>query len=343
MQRSDAGTAPTRGRRTTILSAPESGHRPRRQSASSWNRARTAGFGRSATKTARRGTSGRKGPRPESFRGWLFQHSTANQGPMTSSNRTFGASRVSARGWMNRVPTRRGRAGWHHRALFIERHRLEPHLEHIALEGRDQGEAARIAISRAPATRRPVGEITRPTVVDRSIIAGRALAALDTVVSSSFSPAHRRPRPPVSSRGLAASRYRCCTLALPYRHQMAASPATSRRPAERSAIRGGGCRPPADVERGRVRDQLPSIGDKRGILGLLVGFVGVDHELEAADAVRDRDRHIGRRGAAPTSLGWPSGSLATSITSHRVDEVVPSNETPIKRRAALRPPSQPTT
>ena len=28
-------------------------------------------------------------------------------------------------------------------------------------------------------------------------------------------------------------------------------------------------------------------GDKRGILGLLVGFVGVDHELEAADAVRD--------------------------------------------------------
>ena len=52
----------------------------------------------------------------------------------------------------------------------------------------------------------------------------------------------------------------------------------------------------------------------------------------------------GRSGSAPTSLlGWPSGSLATSTTSHRVEEVVPSNDTPINRRVALRPPSQPTT
>ncbi|CNH48257.1 Uncharacterised protein [Mycobacterium tuberculosis] len=32
-----------------------------------------------------------------------------------------------------------------------------------------------------------------------------------------------------------------------------------------------------------------------------------------------------------------------STTSHRVDDVVPSNETPIIRRVMLRPPSQPTT
>jgi hypothetical protein len=54
---------------------------------------------------------GRKGPLAQNLRGWLFQHSTANQGPMTSSNRTFGASRVSTRGWMNRVPTP-GAGGW---------------------------------------------------------------------------------------------------------------------------------------------------------------------------------------------------------------------------------------
>ena len=52
----------------------------------------------------------------------------------------------------------------------------------------------------------------------------------------------------------------------------------------------------------------------------------------------------GRSGSAPTSLfGWPSGSFATSTTSQRVDDVVPSNDTPISRRVALRPPSQPTT
>jgi len=52
----------------------------------------------------------------------------------------------------------------------------------------------------------------------------------------------------------------------------------------------------------------------------------------------------GRSGSAPTSLfGWPSGSLATSTTSQRVEDVVPSNDTPIIRRVMLRPPSQPTT
>ena len=52
----------------------------------------------------------------------------------------------------------------------------------------------------------------------------------------------------------------------------------------------------------------------------------------------------GRSGSAPTSLlGWPSGSLARSITTQRVDDVVPSNGTPIRCRVALRPPSQPTT
>jgi hypothetical protein len=52
----------------------------------------------------------------------------------------------------------------------------------------------------------------------------------------------------------------------------------------------------------------------------------------------------GRSGSAPTSLlGWPSGSLAMSTTNQRVDDVVPSKDTPIIRRVMLRPPSQPTT
>ena len=52
----------------------------------------------------------------------------------------------------------------------------------------------------------------------------------------------------------------------------------------------------------------------------------------------------GRSGSAPTSLlGWPSGSLARSMTTQRVGDVVPSKDTPISRRVALRPPSQPTT
>ena len=61
-------------------------------------------------------------------------------GRCTSSSSTFCASRVSTRGWMNSVPTggvgRGGVLGMHHRALLVAGHRLEPHLEHIALERR---------------------------------------------------------------------------------------------------------------------------------------------------------------------------------------------------------------
>ena len=39
--------------------------------------------------------------------------------------------------------------------------------------------------------------------------------------------------------------------------------------------------------------------DERRVVGLLVGLVAVDHELESADAVRDRDRHVRSRGIRP--------------------------------------------
>jgi hypothetical protein len=54
---------------------------------------------------------------------------------------------------------------------------------------------------------------------------------------------------------------------------------------------------PDDVDALRVRDQLREHApDECRILGLLVGFVAVNHELEAPDSVGDRDRHIRPRG-----------------------------------------------
>ena len=108
---------------------------------------------------------------PSSWRGLLFQHSTANHGPMTSSSRTFCCSRVSTRGWMNSVPTaragRRRRARVHDGALLVARHRLEPHLEHIALERRhDRGRADHLVAQRRNA---PVGRRDDPAHHGRQV------------------------------------------------------------------------------------------------------------------------------------------------------------------------------
>ena len=86
-------------------------------------------------------------------------------------------------------------------------------------------------------------------------------------------------------------------LSLPHRHQVGGvaceqEPTAAKRPGDPRMM---GVNPvPDHVDSVGMRDEVGEHAREKGrILCLLVGLVGVNHELEAANSVRDRDRGVG--------------------------------------------------
>ena len=147
------------------------------------------------------------------------------------------------------------------------------------------------------ATLRLVGEITRPTMVERSIIARACLRRSHVVGVQQLvvgaTAHHRRELPAQVGRIPDAA---VVALTLPHRHQVRGvsgeqQPAAAERAGDPRVM---GVDPPPDhVDPVGMRHhpgQHPR--QERRILRLLVGLVGVNHELESANSVRDRDRGV---------------------------------------------------
>ena len=183
-------------------------------------------------------------------------------------------SRVSTRGWMNSVPVRRTRAAaaWldvHDGALVVAGHRLEPHLQHVALERRHDRRRANHPV--AQARNAAVGRRDDPTDHGRQVDHGAGvLAPLDVVGVqqrvAGLSVDHRGQLPAEVGRVADAA---VVALALPHRHQVRGVAGQQHAAlAERAGDAGVvGVHPvPDDVDPVRVRHEArQQLRDERGI------------------------------------------------------------------------------
>ena len=203
---------------------------------------------------------------------------------------------------MNSVPVGddlRARLRVEDRTLLVARHRLEPHLEDVALEGGHQGRGVNHPVAQRghPSVRRRDdppdhrGQVDhRPCVLAPFDVVGVQQRVLGLA-------GHHRRQLPAEVGGVADAAV--VALALPHRHQVGGVTGDHQAPLPERArdARVVGVDPvPDDVDALRVRNHLGEhASDERRAVGLFVGLVAVDHELEPPNAVRDRDRHVGPR------------------------------------------------